>query len=506
MKKFIATIILFMLSFFAYAHEQHLGKIDFKTSGNQSAQPYFERGVMKLHSFEYHDALLDFRKAREIDPHFALAYWGEAMTYNHPLWGEQDFAAAITVLNRLSPTYEGRVQKAKTTKEKKLINAINQLYGQGNKTFRDLAYLEKMHQLYDQYPNDDEIASFYALALLGATGTERDIGNYMKAAAIAGDIFSRNPLHPGALHYAIHAFDDPIHAPLGLKAARTYAHIAPDASHALHMPSHIFMALGMWDDVIGANKAAWEAGVKQNPTSDPKVFTVDDLHSLLWLSYGYLQKEEYRTAYLLTKIMENIAMKSNTPMAKWYYSIMRSAYILASCDFQADLKSLDMQNIELSARVNDLYVNALIALHQKNIKSAKAILNHLKTIIPNKIEAQELFSDYFTSISSKAINTANIMILELQAEIAMFEKKKAQAIQLLNEAITLENNMSVDYGPPIPVKPARELLAEYLMSEKKYREAYSHYVIALKRFPHRLPLEKGLKQAEKKFNATRMST
>lgn len=242
--------------------EPALGKIYFPTSANQVAKAHFVNGVLFLHNFEYERARNAFQQAENADPAFALAYWGEAMTYNYPIWNEQDLTEARKVLAKLAATDTERVEKAKMEKEKGFIKAINLLFGDGDKPERDASYAESMRELYRQYPNDDEIAMFYTLAILGWTEGARDFQAYMQAAAIAEEVYQHNPKHPGALHYAIHAYDDPIHAPLGLRAARIYAKIAPDASHALHMPSHIFLALGMWDDVISSNKAAWEAGKK----------------------------------------------------------------------------------------------------------------------------------------------------------------------------------------------------------------------------------------------------
>lgn len=497
---FAFVLFLFMTPVFAH-HGAHLGKINFTTSGNYAAQPYFERGVMWLHSFEYQEARTDFQQAQKIDPNFVMAYWGEAMTYNHPLWIEQDRKAALQVLNKLAPTPATRLLKAKTAKEKAYISAIDLLYGNGNKQQRDDAYLNAMRQLYQENPNDDEVASFYALALLGATEGQRDFGSYMQAAGIAEEIYSRNPRHPGALHYVIHSYDDPVHAPLGLRAARTYAKMAPDASHALHMPSHIYFALGMWNDVMASNKSAWEAGIKQNTTKDPKAFTVDDLHALHWLSYGYLQTKQYLKAYQLTKKMEQIAEHANSPMSKWYYALMRAAYITESNDWRADLKSLDMTNIELSAHASDLYTNAIIALRNNDIKSVDSALKKLLQLICQSPNPQDTESNYFTATLPSGITATKIMVLELQGQIKLSKGKVDEAIKLLKAAMQLENQMSFGYGPPIPIKPTDEFLAEILLKNKQYKEAYENYIFVLKRMPHRYYSEQGLKIATEKLKA-----
>src|SRR5439155_17072202 len=164
-------------------------------------------------------------------------YWGEAMTYNHPLWHEQDQDAALKVLARLTPS------ETLTPLEKGFLSAVEVLYGKGEKLERDRLYCKAMRGLYEEFPKDTETATFYALSILGST-PERNVANYMKAAAILEEVYAAHPDHPGAVHYLIHCYDDPIHAPLGLRVARQYAKLAPASAHALHMPSHIFLALG----------------------------------------------------------------------------------------------------------------------------------------------------------------------------------------------------------------------------------------------------------------------
>ncbi|MCI0447564.1 hypothetical protein L0152_30670, partial [bacterium] len=191
-------ISLFFLLLFAsqiFASDQ-LGTIEFKTSGSAEAQKEFLHGVLLLHSFEYPDARTAFTKAEQLDPNFAMAYWGEAMTYNHPIWNERDRVNAIAALNKLAPTREQRLQKAPTQKEKDFLNAVEILFEDGQKKERDLAYSEAMEQMYRKYPDDLEAASFYALALLGSSENSRDIPTYMKAAAIAEEVFAKNPQHP----------------------------------------------------------------------------------------------------------------------------------------------------------------------------------------------------------------------------------------------------------------------------------------------------------------------
>ena len=183
----------------------------------------------------YGDAAEAFLKAQEADENFAMAYWGEAMTKNHPLWSEQDFDEGRAILSRLAPSQEERLAKAPTELEKDFLMAVELLYGDGTKIERDDAYAQHMGKLFNKYTDNHEIAAFYALSLLGSVEAGRDYEVYGKGAKIAQSILDENPRHPGALHYLIHSYDDPDHAPLAIEAANNYSKVAPDAGHALHM-------------------------------------------------------------------------------------------------------------------------------------------------------------------------------------------------------------------------------------------------------------------------------
>jgi len=241
----IAAVAL-PLTVLGQAPATELGTINFPSSAKPAAQPAFLTGVKALFNFEFDIAYDAFQQTEKADPDFALGYWGEAMSFNHPLWAQQDLASARKVMERLAPTAAWRSAKAPAGKERMLVESLDVLFGAGDKLSRDVAYADSMRKIHEKYPADDEITTFYALALLGtARPGDKSIRNAMQAAALAQDVFARNPNHPGAAHFIIHSFDDPDHAILALKAARAYSKIAPSAAHALHMPSHIFVQLGM---------------------------------------------------------------------------------------------------------------------------------------------------------------------------------------------------------------------------------------------------------------------
>jgi hypothetical protein len=232
--------IAFMMAMLAVAknaQELRLGTVNFPTSAeSEKAQALFLRGVTALHSFSYDLALDEFRKSTEIEPDFMMGYWGEVMAYNQPLWRKQDTEAARKVLAKIKDA------PRLTPRERAYLHAVKILYGEDDKVARDKAYAAAMEKVYWEYPDDLEAASFFALALLGSVRSEDPAGlrTRIRAGAIALEVARKEPNHPGATHYILHAFDDPDHAILALPAAQRYAKIAPEAPHALHIAfSHL---------------------------------------------------------------------------------------------------------------------------------------------------------------------------------------------------------------------------------------------------------------------------
>ena len=225
MKKFFSGVVIVMWMFTAAtadAQFNSVGSLDFPTSGSPEAQQHFLRGVAILHSFGWKQAIAEFQAAQRLDPDFAMAYWGETLCYNHPLFGSPpDDDNPRAVLQRLGASRDERLAKAPTDREKGFLAAVEVLWGEeGAYDDRRVAYMEAMHQLSDRYPDDDEVATFAAVATLSAARAlnDRTFRYEMQAGALALKVFGKNPNHPGAPHYAIHAFDDPTHAPLALPA------------------------------------------------------------------------------------------------------------------------------------------------------------------------------------------------------------------------------------------------------------------------------------------------
>lgn len=462
--------------------ERQLGTIDFGNSGSESAQGPFIDGVLLMHSFEFDAAAASFRKAQELDPDFALAYWGEAMTYNHPLWRQQDREAALATLARYAPTPSARQAKAPTVREAEYLAAVDVLYGVGSKTERDLAYMGAMSRLSAAYPQDHEARSFHALSILGSTDGERDFATYMRAAAVAQPVFEENPDHPGAAHYIIHSFDDPIHAPLGVEAARAYSEIAPDAGHAQHMTSHIFVALGMWDDVVAANVRARDvqngdraaAGLPGNVCG----------HYTSWLHYGWLMRSDLAEAETgMDECRALVVAGQANPAEVGYYVNMRARHVLDTEDWSAAER--------LGAGVDRAgyhFVSAYAALKLGERAAAADALIRLRA-----------------SSNADAPRT-RIMIMELEALTALDQGNGAQAMALLREAAALEESLPFEFGPPASLKPPHELLGEVAMALAEHAAALDAFQTALSFTPERAPSLSGLISAASALQQTALAS
>lgn len=473
-----------------------LGRIDFSTSGSPAAQAHFLRGALLLHSFEYEDAAAEFREAQKLDPDFAMAYWGEAMTFNHPLWMERDRDAAVEALARLAPTAEARREKAPTRREKMYLDSVEILYADGEKAARDLAYAEALRRLHDEFPEDLDAASFFALATLGTCEDHRDVATYMRAAAIVEEVFAKNPQHPGAAHYLIHSYDDPVHAPLGMRPARVYARIAPAATHALHMPSHIFLALGMWPEVVSSNEASWKASLDraqhQKLTADAHSF-----HALSWLAYAYLQQGRWADARRTLATMEENARTTGSQKARTHLVAMRAAYVVGTGRW-SEAARIPVSADDLSSRNQNIFVDGLAALEAGDRKGARKALEQMQSGHGGDAGVSGHSHGGAMPYPSSWKTTDAVLSRQLEAKILFSEGKTDQALALAAEATALEDAMSFEFGPPDIVKPSHELLGELFLAAGRPAEARKEFEVSLARAPRRASSLLGLARAAAK--------
>ena len=468
----LTTVVALLMLSPVRGAAQNFGSVTFPTSGAAEAQPYFEAGLLLLHNFEYEDAATQFRRAREIDPGFAMAYWGEAQTHNHPIWMRQDRDAALAILEEYAPTTAERLARVPTERERDWFETVEVLYGDGPKQDRDFRYRDAMRRLAEKHPDDLDAAALYALSLLGTAHDGRDFRIYMKAAAVAQSVFEANPMHPGAAHYIIHAFDDPVHAPLGLAAARAYSEIAPDASHAQHMTSHIFVAMGLWDDVVIANVRARDvqnAGLKQKGRR-----TNVCGHYTSWLHYGHLQLGRLKDAAAgMEACRERMADDPSRAEADYFVNMRARAVIDAGDWAGAGELTADMEAFPDLALPYD-FVDALAALRTGDLDGAV-----------------RLRSRYGTPDDERDPRRG-ILLHELDGMIALATGDADAGIAVLEEAARLEESLPYEFGPPATLMPPHELLATELAALGRHSDARAAWEEQLARTPKRTQSLLGL--------------
>jgi tetratricopeptide (TPR) repeat protein len=468
------------------AQAQELGNITFPNSGSEEAQADFLTGVKALHSFQFDDARFAFERAQKIDPSFALAYWGQAMSDNHPLWAQQDMEAASAALNRLAPTFEERMARVETEKEKAFLSAVELLYySSDDKLQRDFAYSEHMARMHERWPDDDEVSIFYALSLLGTVRPgDQGYRRQALAASISQAVFARNKLHPGAAHFIIHSFDDPDHAILALPAATVYAGIAPAAAHALHMPSHIFLQLGMWQNVVESNIEAYAAaiaGINEFGLAEGR----EDFHTLSWLAYANLMLGQIDHA------SDNLgsaraALDRNPGSARVHSGFlnMRGRHAIESGQWE-DVELAAPETPE-GAHAGWVSVVGMSAVHLGNADRAQAAIDRLG-VLRERLEA-----------AGRAYDAKKVSILEkeVMAVLSLANGEEQRAIDIAREAADIETQeMQAPSGPPDPMKPAVELYADILLAAGRPVEAMAAYERSLNWIPKRTPSIDGLEKA-----------
>jgi len=483
---FAAFALLIMQVSWAQAEEAELGSISFPNSGAAEAQTAFLSGVKALHSFQFGEARLAFEEAQKIDPSFALAYWGQAMSDNHPLWAQQDAAAAGKALRRLAPTFEERLALAPTEKEKAFMDAVETLYySADDKLARDFAYSARMAKMHERWPDDHEVSIFYALSLLGTVRRgDQGFRRQALAAAISQEVYAQNEHHPGAAHFIIHSFDDPDHAILAYPAAQVYAGIAPAAAHALHMPAHIFVQLGMWQRVVDSNIEAYAAamaGIKKYGFPEGR----EDFHTLSWLAYAYLMLgENEHAAEKLALALE--AVERNPGVKRVYdgYLGIRARHMIETGEWEK--VELDAADSQAGMNANWVTVVGMSAANRGDQDTAMAAAARLREL------------GGAAKAAGKSYDAKQIAVLEKEviAVTKLAAGDQAGAVNAAREAADMElRDMKAPSGPPIPMKPAVELYGDILLATGQPVEAKAAYERSLQWIPSRTPSVDGLAQA-----------
>ena len=476
----------------AAQYGESVGEVSFTNSGNPAAQDSFHRGLALLHNFEYPRAAAAFREAQEIDPDFVMAFWGEAMTHNHAVWQQQDIEAARVVLAKLGATSEERIAKGKTDRERAYLEAVETLYGEGEKHARDFLYSDAMGAIHTAWPADEDATAFYALSILGLAHDGRDFSLYMRSAAALEQVFPDNPNHPGVLHYLIHSYDDPIHAPLGLRAARRYGAVAPNAGHALHMTSHIFVAMGMWDDVVAANVQANNVVNTQRRESDKPPYFCG--HYSEWLIYGYLQQGEVDAADAAIEACRGNAV-SGLDSAKEHPQVERYRNPVSS---HADVALMRLVETGDWARApqqlpDGRYLWSHWMQAYGEVLRARGDTAAITAARARMLQIETAMTAAADAIASKFFRSRKTVILKQAAGLEKLARGDLEAgVADLTAAAEAEAAMPIEFGPPVIHKPSFELLAEELARLGRANDARLAYQRAAELTPGRRRIIEGL--------------
>ena len=488
----IATVIVGAKP--AQAQFENVGSFEFPTSASGEVQNHFLRGAAFLHSFGWIQAREEFHAAQELDPDFAMAYWGESLAYNHPLNSQMNPTEPRRALERLAPTRAERLAKAPTEREKGFLSAVEILWGEGDHVERRVGYMDAMSRLYERYPNDTEVAAFYSLSALSASAATRDLTQRLnvRAGTISLNLFEHNPNHPGAAHYTIHAFDNPMLAPLALEAAYRFSEIAPAVAHARHMPTHIFIQHGMWDQVSGNNESAYTAARELWRPDDPMG---DAVHPLDWGQYGDLQLGDYAKARKWIDRLESMAFdggfleggprgKSGQVRASNTVPLVKARYIV-------ETEEWEVRSITDKSSMHELLATGISAARtgdQATVAQAEAALKEMAARGPN------------------GNRSARIMSKEVGALLHAGMGHGAVATGLMDEAQAIVEEGADPRGAASPVKPVHELYGEILLDLDRPADAIEKFETSLLRMPNRPRSLLGLARAYAKTGDREMAT
>ncbi|HZR58491.1 MAG TPA: hypothetical protein VFA74_16580 [Terriglobales bacterium] len=452
--------------------EDQLGTVHFQTSCSPEVQIIFQRGVALLHSFWYEEAEKAFEQGAKGDPQCAIAHWGVAMSLWHQLWDQPNG----TILKKgASELKNAKSLHAATNREQDYIAALNAFYEHHDREYklRAFAYSQQMEQLYRKYPDDHEAAIFYALSLIASEpDNDKNFANRKKAAVVLEKLFAEEPNHPGVAHYLIHAYDKPEMAALGLPAARRYAKIAPLAPHAVHMPSHIFARLGLWQEDIQSNLASIAATHKSEEMHMGN--EGHQFHAMDFLVYAQLQSgHEADVQHVISDV------KAMPPM-KDMYSGETDPRFLNLEDFEASY-ALELHHWSEAAALplipgtdgNDsdtFRARAIGAARAGNVAEARKALTQLVVMHADAIQRKLTY-----------VNAIDDERREAEAWVNHAEGKNEAAIKLLRDIADRDEGV-FQASDGIP---AREMLADMLLDMNRPEAALIEYEANLKLNPNR---------------------
>jgi len=459
-----------------------VGNVKFSISNGEKVEKEFNFAAALLHSFEYDEAEKVFATIIEKEPNCAMAYWGVAMCNFHPLWTAPEEPELKKGLKALEIAASIR---QKTEREADYVEALTIFYKDWEKVdhrTRCLRYEKAMEEIFKKYPDDNEAAVFYALALdASADPTDKTFANQKKAGEILNSVYKNEPDHPGIIHYIIHTYDYPGFAQLALPAARKYASIAPASAHAQHMPSHIFTRLGLWDEAIHSDMASTESAKCYAESAGIKGHWDEELHGMDYLVYAYLQKGDMKMAREQLDYLKTIqeVYPANFKVAYSFASIP-SRFVLENKMWK-DAAALKISQANFSwekfpwQKAIIHFTRCLGAVHTGQIDLAKAEWTELNALHDKLVKQKQTYQANQVDIQLKAAN----------AWILMMQGKNKEALESMNLSADMEDKTEKHPVTPGEVLPARELLADMLTQMNKPSQALEMYETCLKTRPNR---------------------
>jgi len=473
--------------------ENTLGRVSFPTSCSAAVQTRFNSGVAMLHSFWYEQAADTFEKVAKAHPKCAMAHWGMAMAGFHQLWDPPVYDVAA---ERQQLTEAKQLAVNATERERSLIDALGQYFADpvASRADRAAAYADAMAGVYAKFPKDDEIAVFYALSLIGtASPTDKTYAVQKKAAEILNAVLKRQPRHPGIAHYMIHSYDYPELANLALPAARSYAQIAPAVPHAQHMPSHIFVRLGLWQEAAASNDAAAKSARAYGAEKKMAGAWDQQLHAMDYLIYAYLQMNDEKSARAIAEELNGIgrAEPEKSLSAQYAFAAIPARFAVERGDWNAAARLSVRPSIYPGVEAITYLARVLGKSRLGDIAGAKADLD--------KIE--EAHRKLVASGDKYWATQVEIQKLEAQSWIAWAESRHTEAVAIAKEATELESKTDKLNVTPGVLIPAQESLAAILIELKRPQEALAAFQASLQVAPGRRAPSLGIEVAQRMIAA-----
>jgi hypothetical protein len=457
-----------------------LGEVKFPISCTAAVQRPFAQGVAMLHSFWFDEATRVFARVAATDPSCAMAHWGIAMSLYHPLWtppSKEQLARGAAEVDKV------KAGGAKTARERDYIAAIAAFYkdwSTRDHEARALAYLKAMEQVHQRYPDDTEAALFYALALMSnASPADPRLTDRCKAGEIAEKIFARQPEHPGAAHYIIHAYDHPDLASRALAAARRYARIAPSVPHALHMPSHTFTQVGSWQESVDSNVASKAAAHAYGARTLMTGAWEEELHAMDYLEYAYLQLGDDADAQAIVRELATIRQSSPEKSRKsaCAFDAIPARYAIERRRWKEAAVLAPRPGPFAGAAALSYFARGYARARLGDLAGARADLELLTTTHARLLTASEE--------GASAAAFVEIQRLAVAAWIAHAEKRNDEAVKLMRDSADLEDATDGDAIMPGSIVRARELLGDLYLELGQPRAALTAFHTALAKAPLR---------------------